>query len=313
MSSPNEPADKSKPVLKGKNPHNYRKVGFSMIVISVSLVIIGLVVWSIGSDYHFASNIMAAQEVDAMTPKAGYQIVLYDYSQPIGAKLKLLDHADSLATAQELQNQDVQQNTDALGQVLIFGTSQSDNINLMANAEVAAMTPKQGYNVILFNTVYPVGAKLTNAKHDDSLVNATQYEQQQVDQIKDPDVKVVIFTPSFADNLKAITGSNIPVAAFAALANQTSAIPSPPQTTGNQSAVITSPITTDAQPIVTSNQTGSNMEKTSINATISTIVSTPSTNQTGISTEKTNTTTTTPTSKSITLDENVAVGTSFGK
>jgi len=311
MSSPNERADKSKPVLKGKNPHNYRKVGFSMIVISVSLVLIGLLVWSVGSDYHFASNIMAAQEVDAMTPKAGYQIVLYDYSQPIGAKLKLLDHTDSLDTAQALQQQDEQQNTDTSGQILVFGTSQSDNINLIANAEVAAMTPKQGYNIILFNTAYPVGAKLTNAKHDDSLVNATQYEQQQVDQIKDPDVKVIIFTPTFTDNLKAITGSSVPVAAFVAFANQTSAVASLPQTTENQSTVINS-TSTAVQPVVTSNQTGSNIEKTNINATVSTIISTPSTNQTNNSAPQTNTTNAS-TSKSVTLNESISVNTSSGK
>ena len=306
MSSQSGPDDKSKPVLKDKNPHNYRKVGFSMIVISVSLVLIGLIVWSIGSDYHFASNIMAAQEVDAMTPKAGYQIVLYDYSQPIGAKLKLLDHADSMEAAQELQNQYTQQNTDAQGQVLVFGTSQSDNINLMANAEVAAQTPKQGYNIILFNTAYPVGAKLTNAKHDDSLVNATQYEQQQVSQIKDPDVQVVIFTPSFIDNLKAITGSNVPVAAFAALANQTSVAASLPQTTENSTAIING-TSTAVQPVVASNQTGSNAEKTSVNATVSTIVLTPLTNQTSTGAQNTNTTNTT--TKSVTLNESISVST----
>ena len=310
MSSQSGPDDKSKPVLKDKNPHNYRKVGFSMIVISVSLVLIGLVVWSIGSDYHFASNIMAAQEVDAMTPKAGYQIVLYDYSQPIGAKLKLLDHADSMDAAQELQNQYSQQNTDAQGQILVFGTSQTDNINLMANAEVAAQTPKQGYNIILVNTAYPVGAKLTNAKHDDALVNATQYEQQQVSQIKDPDVQVVIFTPSFTDNLKAITGSSVPVAAFAAFANQTSVAASLQQTTENSNAVINS-TNTVVQPIIASNQTGSNTEKTSVNATVSTIVLNPLTNQTNTSAKNTNATNTI--SKSVTLNESISVSTSSGK
>lgn len=324
MSSQNGPDDKSKPVLKDKNPHNYRKVGFSMIVISVSLVLIGLVVWSIGNDYHFASNIMAAQEVVAMTPKAGYQIILYDYSQPIGAKLKLLDHADSMDAAQELQNQYTQQNTDAQGQVLVFGTSQSDNTNLMANAEVAAQIPKQGYNVILVNTAYPVGAKLTNVYHDNSLVNATRYEQQQVSQIKDPDVQVVIFTPSFTDDLKAITGSSVPVAAFAALANQTSVIASLQQTTENQTAVInntsttvqpivasnqtgTNSTSTTVQPIVALNQTGANTEKTSVNATVSTIVLTPLTNHTNTGAQNTNTTHTT--SKSVTLNESISVTT----
>jgi hypothetical protein len=284
MSSPNELADKSKPVLKEKNPHNYRKVGFSMIVISVSLVLIGLLVWSIGSDYHFASNIMAGQELTAMTPKAGYQIVLFDYTQPIGAKLKLLDHADSLDKAQELQNQYQQQNTDATGQILIFGTSESDNLNLMANAEVAAMTPKQGYNVILFNTALPVGAKLTMGKHDSSLDNATQYEQQQVDLIKDPDVKVVIFTSSFTDNLKIVTGSSTPAEAFATLANNSTSITlKTPQTAVNQTATITSSGTATAQSTtILSNQTNTSTAKANLNTT---------------------------SSKSITLDEKVGLNT----
>src|SRR5437879_8148633 len=121
MSSPNELAGSTKPLLKGKEPHNYRKVGYSMIVISVCLVVIGLLVWAIGSNYHFASNIMAEQEVDAMTPKQGYSIVSFDYTQPIGAKLRLLDHADSIDVAKKLQDQYKQSVGGA--QILIFGIS----------------------------------------------------------------------------------------------------------------------------------------------------------------------------------------------
>jgi hypothetical protein len=268
MSSPSGLSDKSKPVVKEKNPHYYRKVGYCMIVISVFLVIIGLLVWSIGSNYHYASNIMANQEVDAMTPKAGYAIVLFDYSQPIGAKIKLLEHTDSPDSAQQLKNQYTKQNTDTKGQVLIFDSMETDNLNVMANAEVAAMTPKQGYNVILFNTVLPVGAKLTLGIHEDLIENATRYEQQQIDQIKDPDVKVVIFTSSFIDNLKMVTGSSIPVEAFADLANnKTSAMSTPPPIAGNPPAIVISPSTKTAH----------------------------------------------PTSKSITLDENVGIKTSTGK
>jgi hypothetical protein len=287
MSSPSGSA--GKPVVKEKNPHNYRKVGYCMIVISVFLVIIGLLVWSIGSNYHYASNIMADQEVVAMTPKAGYGIVLFDYSQPIGAKLKLLDHADSPDTALQLKNQYTQQNTDAKGQVLIFDSTESDNLNVMANAEVAAMTPKQGYNVILFNTALPVGAKLTLGIHEYLLANATRYEQQQVDQIKDPDVKVVIFTHSFTDNLKIVTGSSMPVEAFADLANKTSVMSGNTQTAGNQSAEIANPSTTAAQSTIGSNQTVTNFEKSNKNAT-------------GVGT-----------SKSITINENVGVNSSSGK
>ncbi len=302
MSSHSDPADKSKPVLKEKNPHNYRKVGFAMIIISVSLVIIGLLVWGIGSNYHFASNIMAAQEVSAMTPKQGYQIILFDYTQPIGAKLKLLDTASTIETAQQLQNQHSQQNTVYTSQVLIFGTSEEDNLNLMANAEVAALTPKQGYNVILYNTALPIGAKLTLGIHESLLENATKYEQAQKSSIADPDVKVVIFTASFADNLKTITGSNVPVQAFAALANQTANMP---QTTENQPEQTTAPNTTPVtQPVVAPNQTSLGAEHENINATVSAIVSSPSSNQTNASNA---------TAKSVTLNETISLNTTTNK
>src|SRR2546425_5532811 len=136
MSTPNEPAGNPKPIVRGKEPHNYRKVGYSMIVISVSLVLIGLLVWAIGSNYHFASNIMAAQEVDAMTPKQGYNIVSFDYSQPVGAKLKLLDHTDSVDDAKKLQDQ-YKQSAEA-SQIMIFGNAPDENVNTMARAEVTA-------------------------------------------------------------------------------------------------------------------------------------------------------------------------------
>jgi hypothetical protein len=297
MSSNNEPPDKHMPVLKDKNPHNYRKVGFCMIIISVSLVIIALLVWSIGSNYHFASDIMAGQEVTAMTPKAGYQIILFDYTQPVGAKLKLLDHTDSLDAAQKLQSQYAQQNTVPTGQVIIFGTSEPDNVNTLANAEVAELTPQQGYNVILYNTALPVGARLTMGIHEDSLDNATQYEQGQASLIADPDVKVILFTSSFTDNLKLVTGSSIPAPAFAALANETASVSQP---TGNQTIQTTAPgATTVIQPTVT--PTSLNVEKTSINATVSAIVSNPSSNQIK--------TVNTTASKSITVNETVNLNT----
>src|SRR5438445_5389850 len=202
MSTHNEPAGNTKPVVRDKNPHNYRKVGYSMIIISVSLVLIGLLVWAIGSNYHFASNIMAEQEVDAMTPKQDYNIVSFDYTQPVGAKLRLLDHSDSINAAKKIQDQYKQSIVGA--QILIFGNSPAYNLDVMARAEVAALTPAQGYNVILFNHALPVGAKLTMSKHDDSFVNATAYKQQQEEQIKDADVSVLIFSSSFDDNLKLV-------------------------------------------------------------------------------------------------------------
>ncbi|TLX95900.1 MAG: hypothetical protein E6K91_01450 [Thaumarchaeota archaeon] len=205
MSAANESKDSSMPVVKGKDPHNYRKVGYSMIVISVSLVLIGLLVWAIGDNYHFASNIMAAQEVDAMTPKQGYDIVSFDYTQPVGAKLKLLDYASSIDDAKKLQDK-YMQNAEA-SQILIFGNAPDQNVDVMAQAEVTALTPIGGYNVILFNHALPVGSKLTMGKHDDSLVNATKYKQDQEEQNKDKDVSVIIFSSSYGDNLK-IVGVN---------------------------------------------------------------------------------------------------------
>src|SRR2546430_17727925 len=93
-----------------KEPHNYRKVGYSMIVISVSLTVIGLVAWSIGSNYHFGTGLMAGQEIDAITPKKGYNIVSFDYAAPVGLKLRLLDLIDSISDTKKLQDQ-YQQNS----------------------------------------------------------------------------------------------------------------------------------------------------------------------------------------------------------
>lgn len=150
MSTPGEPSDAPKPVVKDKNPHNYRKVGYSMIVISVSLVLIGLLVWAIGDDYHFSSDIMGNQEIDAMTPKHGYNIVFYDTAQPVGAKLKLLDSASALNDAQQKQIQDAQQNPSTTGMVLIFNGTLSANkqlvlatINTITQAQAAQLKASQ--------------------------------------------------------------------------------------------------------------------------------------------------------------------------
>lgn len=187
-----------------KEPHNYRKVGYSMIAISVSLTVIGLIAWGIGSNYHFGTGLMAGQEIDAMTPKQGYNIVSFDPASPVGSKLKLLDHTDSVDATKKLQEQ-YRQTVNGL-QVLIFGNSHDSNLDLMAHAEVASFTPSQGYNVIFFNNAMPVGAKLAMNKHDDMLVNATADEQVQQKKNTDPDVSVIIFSSSYADNLKTILG-----------------------------------------------------------------------------------------------------------
>jgi len=222
-----------------KEPHNYRKVGYSMIVISVSLSVIGLVVFAIGNNYHFASNLMAGQEIGAMTPKQGYNIVSFDYTAPIGSKLKLLDHADSINDAKKLQDQ-YQQSTKGF-QILIFGNSRDANVDLMAHAEVAALTPAQGYNIVLFNHAMPVGAKLSLAKHDDSLVNATKYQQQEKDQIKDSDISVAMFGSSYGNNLMMVLGSGLSSSSTANA--QPTAQSTSSMTTSNVTSVINTSVT----------------------------------------------------------------------
>ena len=133
MSHSDGPSDSSKPVVKDKNPHNYRKVGYSMIVISVSLVAIGLLVWAIGDNYHFSSDIMANQEIDAMTPKHGFAIVYYDTAQPVGAKLKLLDSAPTIDDAHQKQMQYAKQEPSINGMVVIFNETYSSNQKLVTD------------------------------------------------------------------------------------------------------------------------------------------------------------------------------------
>jgi hypothetical protein len=206
MSNPVEPSDNSKPVLKDKNPHNYRKVGYSMIVISVSLVLIGLLVWAIGDNYHFSGDIMAKQEIDSMTPKSGYAIVLFDYTQPIGAKLKLLDTTSTLQAANNLKVQYIPQYMDQKAQVLIFDTSIANNTNSISLAEIYAMTPNAGYNIVSFNTVMPVGARLAGQKLDASLGEAINDTGKYADANTDKLTQIVTFTSSYDDNLKQILG-----------------------------------------------------------------------------------------------------------
>lgn len=206
MSNPVEPSDGSKPVLKDKNPHNYRKVGYSMIVISVSLVLIGLLVWAIGDNYHFSGDIMAKQEVDSMTPKSGYNIVLFDYTQPIGAKLKLLDSVNNLQAANALKMKYIPQYLDQKSQVLIFDSSITNNTNSVSLAEVYAMTPNDGYNIVSFNTVMPVGARLAGLKLDASLGEAVNDTGKYADANSDKLTQIVTFTSSYDDNLKQILG-----------------------------------------------------------------------------------------------------------
>ncbi|MDH2907183.1 MAG: hypothetical protein PXX83_03700 [Candidatus Nitrosotalea sp.] len=208
MSHPPEPSNSSPPVVKDKNPHNYRKVGYSMIVISVSLVLIGLLVLEIGGNYHFSGDIMAKQEITAMTPKHGYTIVAFDYTQPVGAKIQLLGAASNFADAVQLRNQYMPNYNGQKGQVLIFDTSTVNNTNSVSLAEVYAMTPTSGYNVVSFNTMMPVGNRLSPQTLDSSLGAATNDSARYAAANADPQVQILTFTSSFNDNLKQILGSS---------------------------------------------------------------------------------------------------------
>jgi len=307
MSLANNPDDKPKPVLRDKNPHNYRKVGYSMIIISVSLVIIGLLSWGLASNYHFSSNIMALQEVDTMTPKSGYNIVLFDVSQPVGAKLKMLDHADTLDAAHQLQSQDAAQNPGSTIQVLVFNGSSDYNLNQMAGAEVFLQTPQTGYNVVLDNYNLAVGAKLTSGSHEPTLANATAYEQQQQNQIQGQEVKILIFTTSFTDNLKLVTNSSTPVANYSlvlppapassaptASANQTAPVASP--SSSNATAAPTSKISSNQTTTVTTSKTATaatnqtatvTTNKTAVTTTNQTVTISATPNATSVASNKT--------------------------
>ncbi|HKU32906.1 MAG TPA: plastocyanin/azurin family copper-binding protein [Candidatus Nitrosotalea sp.] len=284
MSASSEPANNPKPVVKDKNPHNYRKVGYSMIVISVSLVVIALLVWAIVDDYHYSTNIMALQEVDAMTPKSGYNIVMFDISQPVGAKLKMLDHAEDLDTALALQAQDEKQNTGNTIQVLLFNGTKDYNLQLMSDAEVYIQTPAKGYNVVLYQSDLAVGQKITLGIHEDLLDNATAYQQQQIDNLKGTPVQALIFTPDYRSDLKTITGSDIPVGFYATIPNYTAPIEQnvtqtstnqtvQTSTTNSSSTVTQLPPSTSNQTSVSTNQTNAVTNPPATNNTQTTTVS----------------------------------------
>ncbi|CUR51664.1 protein of unknown function [Nitrosotalea devaniterrae] len=207
MSHSAEPSDSPKPVVKDKNPHNYRKVGYSLIVISVSLVLIGLLILFIGDNYHFSGDIMAKQEIDSMTPKAGYDIVAFDYTQPIGAKLQLLGHTSTLDDAKKLRAQHTPDYNGQKGQVLIFDTSIANNTQSISLAEVYAMTPTSGYNVVSFNTMMPVGARLSPQTLDAVLGAAVNDSARYSSANVDKQIEILTFTSSFEDNLQQILGS----------------------------------------------------------------------------------------------------------
>ena len=269
MSHPTEPSDSSKPVLKDKNPHNYRKVGYSMIVISVSLVLIGLLVLAIGNNYHFSGDIMAKQEIDSMTPKNGYTIVVFDYTQPIGAKLKLLDSASTFEDAKKLQQQYTPDYNGQKGQVLIFDKSIQNNTNSISLAEVYAMTPTSGYDVVSFNTVMPVGARLASQTLDSSSGAAVNDSARYSSANVDTQVQILTLTSSFDDNLKQILGSNYDPMLVSENINQIKSmpakmIPPPPTPVVQANTTKTTPV---SQNTATINATATITNGTSIKKT----------------------------------------------
>ena len=173
-------------------------------------------------------------------------------------------------------------------------------MDLTAHAEVAALTPAQGYNVILFNNAMSVGAKLSLAKHDDLLANATKYQQQEKDQIKDPDVKVIIFDSTYANNVVMVMGPSASTTADIQLAQPTPSVVS-------NTPILNS--TTSAN----NNGNESSVMPAKLNATNSTL---PQTGQETLAiTEKVNATssnqtttqTTNSTNKSVNLNESVGI------
>lgn len=269
MSHPTAPSDSSKPVLKDKNPHNYRKVGYSLIVISVSLVLIGLLVLAIGGNYHFSGDIMAKQEIDSMTPKHGYNILFFDYTQPIGAKLKLLDSSNNLEDAIKLKAEYTPNYKNDKGQVLIFDSSIENNTNSISLTEVYAMTPTSGYDVVSFNTVMPVGARLAPQTLDSSLGAAINDSARYSSANVDIQVQILTLTSSFDDNLKQILGSNYNPTLVSENINQ---IPSLPQK-------MTPPPPAPVVPVVSINITKTTIKQ---NATITTNATGKVTNSTSV-------------------------------
>lgn len=269
MSHPTEPSDSSKPVLKDKNPHNYRKVGYSLIVISVSLVLIGLLILAIGSNYHFSGDIMAKQEIDSMTPKHGYNIIFFDYTQPIGAKLKLLDSSSNLEDAIKLKAEYTPNYKNDKGQVLIFDSSVVNNTNSISFTEVYAMTPTSGYDVVSFNTAMPVGARLASQTLDSSSGAAVNDSARYSSANVDTQVQILTLTSSFDDNLKQILGSNYSPELVTDNINQIKSLPAkmvppPPTPVVQVNTTKTAPVSQNATTI---NATATISNSTSIKQT----------------------------------------------
>ncbi len=61
---------------KEKNPHNYRTVGYSMILVAASLVIIGLLYLAIGDDVLYSDRVSKEKQFE-------YQKFLEDMKQKL--------------------------------------------------------------------------------------------------------------------------------------------------------------------------------------------------------------------------------------
>ncbi len=278
MSHSPEPSNSSPPVVKDKNPHNYRKVGYSLIVISVSLVLIGLLILEIGGNYHFSGDIMAKQEITAMTPKHGYNVIAFDFTQPVGAKIQLLGGAGNFTDALQLRAADTPNYNGQKGQVLIFDTSTVNNTNSVSLAEVYAMTPTSGYNVVSFNTMMPVGARLSPQTLDSSLGAAMNDSSRYSSANADSQVQILTFTSSFEDNLKQVMGAKYDPTLESSNINQITStpaklIPPPP----------TPPVVQNTTSVATpTNATAVNATTTTVSSTtVTTPVNATSGNSTG--------------------------------
>ena len=75
-----------------KEPHNYRAVGYSMIVVAGSLALIGIITLAIGSDVLFADRIQRAEGTG--TARTGQELLEQEAAQldgTINLNIKLGD------------------------------------------------------------------------------------------------------------------------------------------------------------------------------------------------------------------------------
>ncbi len=83
-----------------KEPHNLAKVGFSMILVSLSLVAIGLIALAIGSDVLFADTIQRTKTANFEECKAN------DFVDESCEKYMVFIKADECIANQDLESSD---------------------------------------------------------------------------------------------------------------------------------------------------------------------------------------------------------------